>query len=409
LGPHPLNLVLETAEALVAAVLAFVMIGRLRLGAGRAGRRDLLLAVALAVLAANGALLVAVGVTAGGWGAHQWVFSAALANRLAAGAVAAFAAVAGDRAVRAGRPGVLVALAAPAIVGAVAVARPDLPTRPLQFTTAAVFIIAAVGFLGAARRSQDGLLPWIAACCAMTAAARVADAVDPVSTADALAVADVLRLGAYGLLLVGLVRQVGAFWERAVRAATLDERRRVARELHDGLAQELAFIAVEAKRLDGAAPGLEHAAQRALDEARAAVNALTMGSDEPFPAALAAAAEDVTLRSGARLEVELPVEPLDVSVDARQALVRIVREAVANATRHGGAETIRLTVERVGRPPMLRIRVVDDGAGFDVPDALAARRGFGLQSIRERAEGLGGSVRITSAAGAGTQVEVTVP
>jgi signal transduction histidine kinase len=156
---------------------------------------------------------------------------------------------------------------------------------------------------------------------------------------------------------------------------------------------------------------LEDAARRALDEARAAVSALTLGTDEPFPAALAAAAEDVTLRSGARLEVELPVEPFDVSLEARQALMRIVREAVANATRHGRAETVRLSVERVarvGQAPMLRVRVADDGSGFDVPDALAARRGFGLKSITERAEGLGGTVHITSAAGAGTQVEVVV-
>jgi signal transduction histidine kinase len=192
-----------------------------------------------------------------------------------------------------------------------------------------------------------------------------------------------------------------------VAAAALDERRRVARELHDGLAQELAYLAVESKRVGAAR--LEDAARRALDEARAAVNALTLGGDEPFPAALASAAEDVTERSGARLEVDLPAEPVDLPLEARQALVRVVREAVANATRHGHAETVRLTVEQVGRPAQLRVRVADDGAGFDVSGALAARRGFGLQSIRERVEGLGGSVRITSAAGAGTQVEVVVP
>src|SRR5947208_2235901 len=93
--------------------------------------------------------------------------------------------------------------------------------RDLLLALALAVLAAAVGFVGAARKSQDGLLPWMAAFCAMAAAARVAYAVEPMQSGDVVAAADVLRLGSYVLLLAGGARQIGAFWARAVSAATL--------------------------------------------------------------------------------------------------------------------------------------------------------------------------------------------
>jgi signal transduction histidine kinase len=85
----------------------------------------------------------------------------------------------------------------------------------------------------------------------------------------------------------------------------------------------------------------------------------------------------------------------------REAVVRIASEAVTNAARHSGAEVLRLQLERFEAG--LRLQVVDDGRGFD---AAQPRRGFGLVTMRDRAEALGGKLRVDSRRGAGTRVEL---
>lgn len=429
---EPLHLVVETAEALAAALLVAVMLARYRLGGMRS---DLAAALALSLLGAAGGVGVLArtfteGPTEGAY--STWL---PVLVRMVPSLAFVFAAWAVDRRWQVARPGtaVLATTAGVTLVAAAVVAvlqhslpnavtavpadtsRPDVQGHPalvaVQLLGGVAYLAAAIGFDRRARRLDDGLLSWLAGCAALSFWARVNFALYPTIFTDYVYVGDLLRLGSYVLLLVGASREISLYWRRVTLSAALDERRKVARELHDGLSQELAFIAVEAKRLASVAPPeqvapLEHAARRALEEARAAVNALSLASDEPFPEALASAAEDVTLRSGAHLEVDLPDTAIDVPLEARQALVRIVREAVSNATRHGGAETVRLAV--TGNGHGLKVKVADDGAGFDVVAALAARRGFGLQSMRERAAGVGGSVEIRST-GRGTEVEVTVP
>lgn len=88
----------------------------------------------------------------------------------------------------------------------------------------------------------------------------------------------------------------------------------------------------------------------------------------------------------------------------REDLARIVREAVSNAARHGEAQNITVALSNTDA---IRVRVSDDGKGFD-PD-LPRRRGFGLTSMRERAEQRGGTVVVRSKPGEGTEVEVVVP
>jgi signal transduction histidine kinase len=224
---------------------------------------------------------------------------------------------------------------------------------------------------------------------------------------DVVHIGDVLRLAFYVVLAVGAEREIHTYWSRLVRAAASDERRRLARELHDGLAQELAFLSRQTRLLArGAAPPgtdeqLISASDRALDEARRAISTLTARDDEPLAAAITSAAEDVAARVGtnARVEVDASVE---VSTTTREAVLRIVREAVGNAGRHGRATTV--TVE-LGADRVLRI--TDDGAGFDVAAPTPAGR-FGLTSMRERAEGLGGMFTVTSTPGHGTTVQVVL-
>jgi signal transduction histidine kinase len=93
-----------------------------------------------------------------------------------------------------------------------------------------------------------------------------------------------------------------------------------------------------------------------------------------------------------------------VSPDLREDLARIVREAVSNAARHGEASNVTVALSNTD---VIRVSVSDDGKGFD-PNA-PRRRGFGLTSMRERAEARGARVEVRSRPGAGTCVEVVVP
>lgn len=187
-----------------------------------------------------------------------------------------------------------------------------------------------------------------------------------------------------------------------------EERRRIARELHDGLAQELAYIAIESKRLAAVhdrheLDSIAGAAQRALQETRRAIEALTGSGKEPLDERIANEAETVATRWGA--DVELSVDPTIVpSSETQDALVRVVREAITNATRHGDARRVWIKLESTDG---ITLRVIDNGSGFD--PRRPRNGGFGLRSMRERVERLGGGLRVESLPGAGTMVEAFVP
>jgi signal transduction histidine kinase len=140
-----------------------------------------------------------------------------------------------------------------------------------------------------------------------------------------------------------------------------------------------------------------------MDEARGAIEALGRPGDEPLGFVLHRAARQVTERYGGRVVVDLD-DAVDADPEQRHALVRITREAVSNAIRHGaaGCIQIRLTRTQDGR----RLVVEDDGKGFDA-GVLSGYGGYGLVSMRDRAMGLPGSFEITSEPGQGTTVEVT--
>ena len=160
------------------------------------------------------------------------------------------------------------------------------------------------------------------------------------------------------------------------------ERRRIARDLHDGLAQDLAFIAARVRALerDPAAvvrlDQLTSAADRALDDSRAAIAALIRPLDEPLDVGLARNATEVAEWLGARAELDL--EPgIEVSPTTREALVRIVREAVTNAVRHGRASRIAVSLSRSDR---LTVTVADNGCGFDAGAPATRTRASGFSA-----------------------------
>ena len=151
--------------------------------------------------------------------------------------------------------------------------------------------------------------------------------------------------------------------------------------------------------------GCSGAAERALAESRSAISTPPALVYEPLSATLARIGSELARR----FELDVHIEAdADVTVEpaVRDALARIVGEALSNAARHGGARCA--TIELQAGPPA-RLRVRDDGCGFDADPAGVPDGAFGLTSIRERAAAVGGRAQIRSAPGDGTEIEVTLP
>ena len=242
--------------------------------------------------------------------------------------------------------------------------------------------------------------------CVLAATARVHYLLFPSLYSEFVYTGDLLRLGFYLFMLVGASREIRSYWELRAQAAVLEDRRRMARDLHDGLTQELSYISAQSQRLAGrpgdvaTVRGIGAAAGRAMEEARRAINALTRPVDDPFPVALQRMADELAHRYDVKVVTELDSEA-HVEGEGVEALLRITAEAVRNAVRHGSAARIDL---RLSAQPLC-LAVADDGRGFDVRVADAG--GFGLTSMRERAAALGGEMDITSGPGEGTTVRVT--
>jgi signal transduction histidine kinase len=203
------------------------------------------------------------------------------------------------------------------------------------------------------------------------------------------------------------------------RLAVLQERNRLARELHDALSQQLfsAALTVDAARAliatapDRAGDELVRAKQLVRD-AQAELRTLVF---ELRPPDLAEEGLAASLRKQLALTERVSGVPIELHVEGRQPtdpgigaeLSRIVVEAVANAVRHGRPD--RVQVHLVGDADGVVATVLDDGIGFDPQHRRVGTRTLGLTSMRERAEALGGRLRVQSAPGRGTTVRVEVP
>jgi signal transduction histidine kinase len=422
-----LHVAIETAAGVIALVAAYLAAGRFQ---RRRRLDDLALSLALGVLAATNLVfgmspaVLADGPTAfatwaavggrmlGAFGLVAAAFVPALpiaskhlgwtvlAVPLALGASAALA----SALVRTGLP-----------VGVEPGLTPETSNRPrlvghplvpvVQLLAAAIFAAAAGGFARRAERERDEFIAWVAVAAVLAVAARLNYFLYPSLYTEWVYTGDAFRLLFYTTILIAAAREMRAYWQGAARAAVMEERRRIARDLHDGLAQELAFIGRNVRRLDDASPDVQRVARgaaRALAESRRAIAALSEPVDRPFDAVLAEAARDVAAREGT--QVALTLDP-DVSVTPEQgeALIRIASEAITNAARHGRADLVRVELRSDGA---VALRVADGGRGFD--PGRAAPGCFGLISMRERAEALGARFRVTSAAGQGTEVEIVL-
>ncbi|MFB6712989.1 MULTISPECIES: sensor histidine kinase [unclassified Streptomyces] len=205
-------------------------------------------------------------------------------------------------------------------------------------------------------------------------------------------------------------------------AGTLAERERLAREIHDTLAQGLSSIQLllraAERTLSADAPATAHvrrareAAQENLAEARRFVRALSPPDLEN--GSLAAALERLSSRTtGPGLMVQFAVSgsPVELPTPYEVALLRTAQSALANTVRHAGARRAEITLSFMDTS--VSLDVVDDGRGFAPGSGPVATEtdtgGFGLPAMRSRARSLGGTLSVESAPGQGTAVALTLP
>jgi signal transduction histidine kinase len=221
---------------------------------------------------------------------------------------------------------------------------------------------------------------------------------------------------------VGTVLENAQLFSKTEALAVLQERERVAREVHDGLAQTLGYLNVQMGIVDRLLATEEIArAQAEVDEmalvTREAYQDLRQAIVDlrtPFSSTgglrrtLREYAERFSRQTGITCHFEgHRGPPAILSPTAEVQLIRIVQEALANVKKHAPGSEVWLSVEVRNREALVIIR--DNGPGFDLESTMISGRQFGLQTMKERAESVGGTLRIDSRPDAGTTVEVVVP
>ncbi len=199
------------------------------------------------------------------------------------------------------------------------------------------------------------------------------------------------------------------------RVGLMDERERIAKELHDGIIQSLFAVGMGLQatalmsgspevvaRIDGAVNELDHV----IRDLRSYIFGLQPGvlADRQLDEALRALAEDVSRRSGIQVDVKVDPEAAPALAAQSHEIVQLTREALSNVTRHARAGRASISLERRNGKAILTIR--DDGTGFD---PSVRRPGSGLRNMRARATAMDGRLRVITAPGKGTRLVLSVP
>jgi signal transduction histidine kinase len=384
------------------------------------------------------------------------------AGILARGVAAALLVAAGLTALRrllTGRiPAVLVlglpALLVTGIIVAAATVQPLLPTllspqalarlradpqAPLLGEIGLLFIglqaAIAIGFLAAAalayrlwRRDRRGTDAFLSIGLIVAAFSQVYFAIHPGTYATLVTTGDFLRVAFYTLLLLAIAvesredvralrranEELDHLREADFARATAEERARLAREIHDGMSQELWFARLKQGRLlqtadlgadaRGLASEVATAIESALAEARQAIMALRPAEGATFTQVLERYVEDFADRFGIPADCVGDPALEQLPARAQAELLRIVQEALNNARKH--ADATRVHVEASVGASGLRLTVVDNGRGFRVDEPAT---GYGLRSMRERAALIGARVVVESQPQGGTRVVVELP
>ncbi len=211
--------------------------------------------------------------------------------------------------------------------------------------------------------------------------------------------------------------------QQRLKSSLSAERQMFAGEIHDSLAQGLAFMRMrmsllqDAIRAGNAAQSLKYFRdiQEVLGEAHAGLRELITHFRQPVDRqglvhALESTARTFHDRTGVALRIENRARDVRLPAEQEAQVYQIVREALANVIKHAGASNARVVLERTARS--FRVSVEDDGAGARIarhrPGASADDH-YGLEIMRERARRIGGRLRIVSAPGKGTQVQLSIP
>ena len=416
--PH-VRLVLDTAVMLAAAIVA--LLAGIRFSVD--GRRlDLLLCGGFSAAAAT-TLAFAIAPVLGDEPLHRTEAWAAIGGRLFAGILIAAAPFSKRRSSARGRAlgeivfAVVIVLAlAWGVAHQVGASLPALTSdrgsdQPLLLTgslaaQALLSLIAMVGFGLRFRARRADLDRWLCLAATLALFAELHYVFTPLLSSGFVSQGDFLRLLSYSVLLVGVWRAIRfAEFGRAIA----EERARVARDIHDGLAQYLFAVSTHASMLENGADfartlaQLKEAAAAAQQETRFAVLALSSaGGSAPFDSALRRYVDFLT--ADGRLAVDLEIEDgIRLAPDEQIEVFRIVQEGLANARKHAGAGHAEVRIEE--RAGERLVTVVDDGAGFDEEEIAA---GQGLTNMRARAASIGGGFRLVSTPGRGTALEVVL-
>lgn len=201
---------------------------------------------------------------------------------------------------------------------------------------------------------------------------------------------------------------------QAREAGALDERARMAREIHDTLAQGLAGIVTQLEAADvsnGHVGTARQLARESLAEARRSVAGLAPRelADGRLPTAIGDAARRWSQRAGIDVSVETTGDPRPLIADVELALFRVCQESLANIAKHASASRVGITLSYMDDVVTLDVR--DDGIGFTpgAPRPADATSGYGLPGMRQRVQRVAGTLEIESAPGEGTAISANVP
>ena len=208
---------------------------------------------------------------------------------------------------------------------------------------------------------------------------------------------------------------------RIEREAIIEERRRIARELHDGLAQSLGYLNLKTKQVSDSLSAqntvqaitelgdIRKVVQDTYEDIRESIDQLsTEIRNLPILPTLNNFAQEFGQNNGIQVTVNFPRSLPNISPVAELQLLRIAQEALTNVRRHATATEVEMKLENTGEAVEMIVR--DNGQGFNLSDLEESTPGYhGLNIIKERAEGLGGSVDISTAPGEGTAVTISLP
>jgi signal transduction histidine kinase len=322
---------------------------------------------------------------------------------------------------------------------AIEVLRHD-PTRPLVEASGIVLIalqtLIGIGFLAAAGlsyrvfgRNRRRVDAYLAIGFIVAAFSQLHAAVHPGSYTSLVTTGDLLRVAFYAILLAAAAAEarqdvrdlhtanseLARLRDAAAAQATAEERARLAREIHDGMSQQLWLARLKQGRLlhEGGLSGealalageVSGSIESALDEARQAIMALRPAEGTTFVEMMEGYLEEFSDRFGIPSEYRIDAAAERLGSRAQAELLRITHEALANVRKH--ADATRVRVEADPTAAGLRLTVADNGRGFE--PGRAGATGYGLRSMRERAELIGASLVVESRPQDGTRVIVDVP